>query len=89
MVLDTVALVAKCEFTTALHLPSAGQSHTHTHSRKHSSQFMASVIKLIPCYEFPDPLNLSAHIKCWLFWFFLPAAKEEMDKRGDPREGRV
>lgn len=30
MVLDTVAFVAKCEFTTALPLPSVTQSYTHT-----------------------------------------------------------
>lgn len=51
---------------------------------------MASVIKLIPCYEFPDPLNLSAHIKGVFLFFFLPGAEEETDdEQGDPGDGRV
>lgn len=54
-----------------------GQSVTHTHS----SEFMASIIKLILCYEFPDPLNLSAHIKVLL------AREKEMEEEDNPREG--
>lgn len=63
--------MASCEFYSRLKLYcsslsvvlslSLSLSLPHTHTR-----FMASVIKLIPCYEFPDPLKLSAHIKVLL-----------------------
>lgn len=80
--------MANCEFYNVLNcivlrlvwfLKNVGQSVTHAH--RHSSEFMASIIKLILCYEFPDPLNLSAHIKVLL------AREKEMEEEDNPREG--
>lgn len=89
MVLVTVGFMATCEFYNGLKLHCSSLSvvfkkcgticHTRTHT--HSSEFMASIIKLILCYEFPDPLNLSAHIKVLL------AREKEMEEEDNPREG--
>lgn len=57
-------------FSTHMH------KHTHAHNKKGCAALLYPERKLIPCYEFSHPLNLSAHVEV------LPARDEERERKG-------